>query len=60
LVEAKVGKGKILISGVDLQNNLDNRPEAKQLRNSLINYMNKDIFNPRTELTINDIKQIIK
>ena len=60
LVEAKVGKGKILISGVDLVNNLKNRPEAVQLKASLINYLNGELFNPTVELKAEQIKKIIK
>jgi len=59
LVEAKVGKGKILISGVDLANDLDSRYEAAQLRTSLLNYLNSDAFNPSVELSAKQIKQIL-
>lgn len=60
LVEAKVGKGKIMISGVDLVNNLDSRLEAQQLRSSLINYLGSEAFNPSVELSAKQIKTIIK
>ncbi len=60
LVEAKVGKGKILISGVDLVNKLDTRLEAKQLKASLLNYLNGNAFNPSVELKAEQIKKIIK
>jgi hypothetical protein len=60
IFEAKVGSGKILVSGADLVNNLENRPEARQLKASLLNYMQQEGFNPRTELTINEIQKIIK
>jgi hypothetical protein len=60
LVEAKVGKGKILISGVDLVNKLDSRLEAKQLKASLLNYLNGNAFNPSVELKAEQIKKIIK
>ena len=60
LVEAKVGKGKILISGVDLVNNLENRVEAVQLKASLLNYMNGEKFNPEVALSTNQINSIIK
>lgn len=60
LLEAKVGKGKILISGVDLVNELDTRPEAAQLKTSLLNYLSSDAFNPTVELTTEQIKKIIK
>jgi len=60
LLEAKVGKGKILVSGVDLENNLDSRLEAKQLKTSLINYMESDMFNPKVELSASQIRSILK
>jgi len=59
LVEAKVGKGKILISGVDLVN-VTNRLEAQQLKTSLLNYMQGDTFNPDMEISVGQIKEIIK
>jgi hypothetical protein len=60
LFEAKVGKGKIVISGVDLVNDLDTRPEATQLKASLMSYMEGDGFNPAVELKAEVIKKIIK
>jgi hypothetical protein len=60
IFEAKVGAGKIVVSGADLVNNLENRPEARQLKSSLLNYMKKSTFNPKVELTINEIQKIIK
>ncbi|HWS01084.1 MAG TPA: hypothetical protein VN249_10745 [Prolixibacteraceae bacterium] len=50
LFEAKAGKGKILISGIDLTTNLGQRPEARQLFFSLQNYMTGDRFNPKNEI----------
>lgn len=46
IFEAKVGKGKILVSGIDLTKDLDKRPEAKQLLFSLKKYMAGPKFNP--------------
>lgn len=60
LFEAKVGKGKILISGADLVNDLGNRPEARQLKASLINYMNGNKFNPAIEIDQTQIVKILK
>lgn len=48
IVEAKVGKGKIIISGIDLLNNPDNRLEIEQMKYSLIEYMKTDEFSPET------------
>ena len=60
LFEAKVGKGKIMVSGVDLLNALETRPEATQLKASLLNYMIGDKFYPGVELSTNKIKAILK
>ena len=60
LFEAKVGEGSILVSGTDLVNNLENRPETRQLKLSLFNYMNSTDFNPNVGLEINEIPKIVK
>jgi len=59
IIEAKVGKGKILISGIDLQSDLDKRPEAQQLIYSLKKYMVGVKFNPILELNINQINKLV-
>lgn len=59
IIEAKVGKGKILISGIDLQSDLNNRPEAQQLLYSLKKYMIGGKFNPLVELNFNQINSLI-
>ena len=46
IFELKVGAGKLLVSSLDIQNNLDERPAAKQLRKSLLQYMLSKKFNP--------------
>jgi hypothetical protein len=48
--EAKVGKGKMLISGIDLATDLDSRPEAQQLLFSLKKYMAGGKFDPKVEI----------
>ena len=44
--EGGVGKGKLLISSIDLCTNLEQRPVARQLLYSILNYMNDTQFNP--------------
>ena len=56
--EGKVGKGKILISGIDLTSDLDKRPEAQQLLFSLKKYMIGGEFVPKVELTAEQIKKL--
>ncbi|MEQ9443733.1 MAG: glycoside hydrolase family 2 TIM barrel-domain containing protein [Cyclobacteriaceae bacterium] len=58
--EAKVGEGKLLISGIDLTNQMSQRPEARQLLQSLISYMESDAFNPSVELSPDQLLSIQK
>jgi len=51
IVEARIGNGKIVISGIDLLSDAENRPEAQQLLYSLKKYMNSPRFNPKTLLS---------
>ncbi|WP_321345236.1 sugar-binding domain-containing protein [uncultured Draconibacterium sp.] len=53
--ETKVGEGKLVYSSVDLMNNLDERPVARQLRSSLLQYMESDEFNPSGLVTIDEL-----
>ena len=48
LFEVKVGKGKLLVSGIDFWQGMDNRPEARQLLYSLKKYMVSHAFQPET------------
>ncbi|MFC6859927.1 sugar-binding domain-containing protein [Zunongwangia atlantica] len=58
LFEAKVGKGKLLISGVDLHTNIENRLEAQQLLYSLKKYISSKEFNPQNEVALSDVRSI--
>jgi len=59
VLEAKVDKGKILISGIDLTSDLDKRPEAQQLLYSLKKYMTGEKFIPKDELKIETLNKLI-
>lgn len=59
LFEVKVGKGSILISGTDLINNISDRPEARQLRFSLLRYMESDKFKPEIRIKHEELKKIV-
>jgi len=58
--EAKVGRGEIIITGVDLQTDLENRPEARQLRYSLQTYMAGSEFSPQVEIPVQKIQALFK
>lgn len=44
--ETRVGQGKLLVSGFDLESRLDQRLAARQLRSSLLAYMRSAAFQP--------------
>ncbi|MDO3695242.1 glycoside hydrolase family 2 TIM barrel-domain containing protein [Wenyingzhuangia sp. chi5] len=58
--EVKIGKGKLIVSGVDLTTDLKNRPEAQQLLYSLKKYMISEDFNPAVTLEIKSIIDLYK
>ncbi|WP_167613453.1 sugar-binding domain-containing protein [Maribellus sediminis] len=60
LFEARIGKGKLLVSGIDLTTDLQNRPEARQLKYSLEKYMKGDKFKPQMELTSDEITNLFR
>lgn len=47
IFECKVEQGSLLCVTADLENDLEGRPAAKQLRNSLWRYVESDQFNPQ-------------
>ena len=60
LFEVKVGKGRLVFSGMDLLNDTANRPQAKQLKYSLLEYMKSPAFRPSVTVTPEWIKQLLK
>jgi hypothetical protein len=60
IFEGKVGKGKILISGIDLSHDMEMRPEARQLLYSLKIYISGEKFNPKVELSTESILNLTK
>ena len=60
IVELKVGAGKLLICSADLNTSDKNRPEARQLKNSLLNYMESSAFNPLQTSTVKNVRGLFK
>jgi len=60
IFEAKIGRGRIIVSGIDLLSDLENRPEAQQLLFSLKKYMTGDYFAPDVELYVSDLLGMYK
>jgi len=57
IFETRVGETKVVVCGFDLETDLDKRPAARQLRASLLAYMNSPDFKPTTTLDLARILQ---
>jgi hypothetical protein len=58
--EAKCGGGKIIVCSINLTGDLDNRPPARQLFCSMLNYMNSEAFNPDVEVDARKIEGLME
>jgi hypothetical protein len=58
IFEAEVGGGKMIVSGIDLLSDLENRPGTQQLLYSLKRYMTGDSFAPVIRLDIEEIRDL--
>jgi hypothetical protein len=58
--EAKVGKGRLIVSSANLSPDLKEAPAAQQLYFSLQQYMMSDQFNPKYEVAFNTVKDIFE
>lgn len=52
------GGGKLLITTMDVQNNLESRPVARQMRKALLEYVNGNDFNPQFTVNIQTIADL--
>jgi len=50
IVETKVGKGRLLMTTMDISNDLGRRIVARQMRHAIIDYMQSSDFNPSMTL----------
>lgn len=55
LLEAQVGEGRLMVCSIDLTTDLDKRPAARQLLRSLTSYMATTAFQPRQNLTFDEL-----
>ena len=58
LFEVNVGKGKLLMTSIDLTDSLAERPVAEQLKLSIIKYMQSDKFRPETTVSLQIISDL--
>lgn len=59
LYECKVGKGRLMLSGIDLISGAENRVEAQQLLYSIKKYMAGGSFNPPAAVSVEKIRALI-
>lgn len=60
LIEAKVGKGRLILCTMNISEKLAERIEARQLRSSLMDYAASSVFNPISTLSIEDLDKWLK
>lgn len=58
ILEVKTGGGSLIVTSADLTNNLDERPAARQLRSSLLQYMKSEKFDPEHEVGLSVIRDL--
>lgn len=56
LYEATLGHGRLMVCSMDLQNDLEHRPAARQMRHSLMRYLQSEAFRPKVELEPGQIR----
>jgi hypothetical protein len=60
LFEAKVANGQLMFCSMDIITDLENRPQAKQLRYSILKYMNGITFKPNYILETEQLSSLFK
>lgn len=60
LIEARVGRGKLLATSFDLNTAMDERPVARQLLHRLLGYAQSAEFQPRESLSMEEIARLVR
>ncbi len=58
MFEARVGRGRIFFTTLDISNNLNSRIVARQLRMSILSYMQSKNFRPKATVEIAQLQKI--
>ena len=58
LFEARVGRGRLLVCGLNLWEGLESRPAARQLLHSIHAYMASPCFQPKYELNVTTLDKV--
>lgn len=60
VIEVKVGNGRLILCSMNLRTNLENRPAARQLKYSLMQYAESSKFNPQLKLSKEQVMKLLK
>jgi hypothetical protein len=60
MFEVKLGQGRLLVTSLDISNALATRHAARQLRQSLLEYVASDSFRPPVAIVPGDIEKLIE
>lgn len=58
--EANLGKGRLIVTSMNLTDSLDTRLVARQFRHSLLNYIQSENFNPDVQVSLSQIDVLLK
>jgi hypothetical protein len=59
LLEARVGQGRLMVSTFDLDSRLEQRPAARQLRKSVLDYMRGSGFRPAQAVAPEELRAVL-
>ncbi|MFV0506401.1 MAG: discoidin domain-containing protein [Bacteroidales bacterium] len=59
IFEVQVGNGKLLACALDLESDLENRPEVPQIEESILSYMSSSSFQPKQELSPKELTEFL-
>jgi hypothetical protein len=58
LFEARVGGGRLMMTTMDIDSNLDERIVARQMRKAILDYMNSPYFRPQHDVDVEQVKAL--
>ena len=58
--EARVGKGRLLVTSIDLERDLETNLVARQMRHSLLSYAAGPRFAPQVEVTADAVRSLVR
>lgn len=59
IIEGKVGAGRIVVCGFDLTADAAAEPVSRQMRHSLLAYMDSPQFRPKVEIRVEELRSLI-